>query len=115
MSITAAIQAVPERHLRLREAVQELFAGLFGISADQVAPQTTFVELGADSLLLLRAGQALRDRFGVKVPFRRLMEDLASADDLAAHLASVLPQEDERATRSTSSAAPAKQSVAAAE
>jgi amino acid adenylation domain-containing protein/non-ribosomal peptide synthase protein (TIGR01720 family) len=95
MSITATIDIAPDRQLRLRTAVQELFAGLFGVPADHVAPQATFLELGADSLLLLRAGQALRDRFGVKVPFRRLMEDLATADDLAAHLAAVLPDRDD--------------------
>jgi amino acid adenylation domain-containing protein/non-ribosomal peptide synthase protein (TIGR01720 family) len=97
MTITAAIDVAPERQLRLLEAVQNLFAGLLGASADEIASRATFLELGADSLLLLRAGQALHDRFGVKVPFRRLLEDLATPDDLAAHLARVLPADDERA------------------
>jgi len=97
MTITQATDIVPERQLRLCAAVQDVFAGLFGIAVDRVAPGATFLELGADSLMLLRAGQALRERFGVKVAFRRLMEDLATPADVAAYLAAALPDDGEQA------------------
>jgi len=97
MTITRATDIVPERQRRLCAAVQDVFAGLFGIAVDRVAPSATFLELGADSLMLLRAGQALRERFGVKVAFRRLMEDLGTPAYVAAYLAAALPDDGERA------------------
>ncbi|HEY0513602.1 MAG TPA: amino acid adenylation domain-containing protein [Thermoanaerobaculia bacterium] len=75
------------RRRQLRDRLQSLFAELFGVPAGQVALDATFLEMGADSLFLLRASQQIQERLGAKVPFRRLMEELSTIDALAAHLA----------------------------
>ncbi|HTL66019.1 MAG TPA: amino acid adenylation domain-containing protein, partial [Lacunisphaera sp.] len=46
-----------------------------------------FQQLGLDSLLLTQASFALRERFGVKVTMRQLIEDFPTFEKLAAHLA----------------------------
>jgi glutamate-1-semialdehyde aminotransferase/acyl carrier protein len=71
---------------QLRAGLQALFGELFGVPAVQVPPDATFLELGADSLFLLRASQRIQDRFGVRVPFRRMIEELTTVDALAAGL-----------------------------
>jgi glutamate-1-semialdehyde aminotransferase/acyl carrier protein len=53
--------------------LRELLAGLLGVAPAEVDVDTPLVELGADSLVLLRASQLIRDRFGVEIPFRDML------------------------------------------
>jgi len=71
----------------LGDRLRHLFAELLGVPPAEVAPGRSFLELGADSLALLRASHELETRLGKRVPFRRLLEDLSTVDALAAHLA----------------------------
>jgi glutamate-1-semialdehyde aminotransferase/acyl carrier protein len=65
-------------------ALQEIFGQLFGIPAASVAVDAPFLELGADSLLLMQGSQAIGDRLGVKVPFRDLLGQYTNIELLAA-------------------------------
>lgn len=78
---------------RLVESLATLFARLLGIDATQIDQTTHFVELGADSLLLMQAGRSIESTFGVRVPFRQLLEGLSTVERLAAHLDGELPEE----------------------
>lgn len=69
------------------KALRALFGQLLGLSADQVSTDVSFVELGADSLLLVEATEVIEDRFGVDLPFRDLLDRCGDIDSLAAHLA----------------------------
>jgi glutamate-1-semialdehyde aminotransferase/acyl carrier protein len=71
----------------LGDRLRRLFAELLGVPPAEVAPGRSFLELGADSLALLRASHEIETRLGARVPFRRLLEDLSTVDALAAHLA----------------------------
>lgn len=53
--------------------------------------QTSFLAMGADSLTLMQISQSLQERFGIKVPFRLLMEEVNTLDALAGHIAEQLP------------------------
>jgi len=64
---------------------------LTGATPEEIDIQATFFELGVDSLLLIQSSQSIQDRFGVKVPFGQLFEELSTIDALATHLDSVLP------------------------
>lgn len=64
-----------------------LLGQLFGISPDEIAHDVPLVELGADSLFLLQASQAIRDRFGVKLPFRMMLEEYSTVAALAGYIA----------------------------
>ncbi len=71
----------------LLEPIRSLFADLFGVPGERLLPDASFLELGADSLLLLRASQRIEETFGARIPFRRLVEELSSVETVAAYLA----------------------------
>ncbi len=76
------------------------FSQLFGINQDEIDAHTSFLDLGADSLSLLRVSQILQEKFNVKVPFRSLLEELSSIAELAAFIAKenpLLAQAEEQA------------------
>jgi amino acid adenylation domain-containing protein len=82
---TETIQA-SSRLDRITGSVTALFARLLGTEAAQLDPAAGFLEQGADSLLLMQASRTLESTFGVRVPFRQLLEGLSTIDDLTAHL-----------------------------
>src|ERR1043166_8236083 len=77
---------------QIAAALQISFGQLFGLSAAEIDIHASFLELGADSLALLRASQTIQEQFGVKVPFRMLLEELSTIADLAIYLAHELPE-----------------------
>jgi glutamate-1-semialdehyde aminotransferase/acyl carrier protein len=79
--------AEPAAPSPLGDRLRHLFAELLGVPPAEVIPGRSFLELGADSLALLRASHEIEVRLGSRVPFRRLLEDLSTVDALAAHLA----------------------------
>ena len=95
MSATSlALQGKETRQARIAATLDSIVTDLVGVEAAQLEPGTTFLEMGADSLSLLQASQAIQDKFGVTIPFRLLMEELATVSALAAHLDSELPPEE---------------------
>src|SRR6266446_7076373 len=89
----------PKRDQSLMEAryglilskLLEVFSRLFGKPVEEIAVDATLIELGVDSLFLLQASQVIRSEFGVKVPFRLLLEELSTIEAIAAHLDQKLP------------------------
>ena len=73
--------------------IRGVLKNLSGQEQDAADPQTTFLELGFDSLLLTQVAQGFRKEFGVKVTFRQLLEDYATMDGLAGYLDAQLPPE----------------------
>ena len=64
--------------LGVQAALVEMFAELSGIDLSTSDSATTFLELGFDSLFLTQAAQALQEKFGIKVTFRQLLNDVSS-------------------------------------
>ncbi|HEX8104865.1 MAG TPA: phosphopantetheine-binding protein [Solirubrobacteraceae bacterium] len=56
--------------------LRRIFEDILGLSGDRLDPDTPFVELGAESLALMRASQLITERLGVSVPFRELLGPL---------------------------------------
>ncbi|MEA5451765.1 aminotransferase class III-fold pyridoxal phosphate-dependent enzyme [Leptolyngbya sp. CCNP1308] len=67
--------------------LQQLVAKLLQVSPETLDPQAPFLELGADSIVLIEAVQAIEARFGVKVTIRQFFEDLQTLEALAAYIA----------------------------
>ncbi len=88
------------------DRLRSIFGELFGVAPEEVATDRTFLEMGADSLSLLRASHEIQQRLGSRVPFRRLLEDLSTVADLAAHLAREGVGEAPPATAAAASAPP---------
>jgi glutamate-1-semialdehyde aminotransferase/acyl carrier protein len=99
---------------RIIQALQDECGKVFGRTANEMAPEITFIALGADSLALLRVSHAVQERLGIKVPFRRLMTDLTSIADLGGYLESQMPEEEEQ-PRAPDLPIPATPQIAASE
>ncbi|MGV9295791.1 MupA/Atu3671 family FMN-dependent luciferase-like monooxygenase [Amycolatopsis sp. NPDC003676] len=74
-------------------AVREMTAAQFGIPFESAEPDTSFLDLGGDSLCLLALTRKLHDRFGVRVPVRELFEPSATPRALARRLGATEPDE----------------------
>ena len=70
-----------------------LLADVSGEPAGSIDPGQNFVTLGLDSLLLTQFSLALEKRLGLKLRFRRLLEDLDTPEKLAEHARAELPPE----------------------
>ncbi|MBS2032792.1 MAG: amino acid adenylation domain-containing protein [Deltaproteobacteria bacterium] len=77
----------------LTQSVKALFEESSGNDIADTDLGATFVELGFDSLFLTQMALALGKRFGTKVSFRDLMENLPSITAVAEHLDRQLPPE----------------------
>src|SRR5690349_25166463 len=82
------------RQANITSALTATFAELLGAEAGAIDVSTHFLELGADSLLLLQASQAVSTKFGVKVPFRMMLEEYSTVESLAAYIAQQQPVEE---------------------
>jgi amino acid adenylation domain-containing protein len=86
--------AAPASRLpRILFRVQRVFAELSGLTPGDVAPSSSFLEIGFDSLLLTQAAQHLQKEFGIRIAFRDLMGDASTPEALARLLdAQLLPE-----------------------
>ncbi|MBF2094622.1 MAG: aminotransferase class III-fold pyridoxal phosphate-dependent enzyme [Synechococcales cyanobacterium K44_A2020_017] len=84
----------PETALATVQAdLQRLVANLLQVSPETLDPQAPFLEMGADSIVLIEAVQAIEARFGVKVTIRQFFEDLQTLEALATFIAQHIPSE----------------------
>ena len=91
---------------RLREETRSLFEDLSGHDLSAVSMTTDLLELGLDSLLLTQAATVVQRKFGVRITFRQLMEDLTSLEAIAAHLDAHLPPDTRVPTAPSAPVAP---------
>ncbi len=73
--------------------LQRILSDVSGLPADEIAPEASFVDQGLDSLSLTQATLEIERVFGVKLRFRRLLEDLDNTHKLAALLDAEMPPE----------------------
>jgi amino acid adenylation domain-containing protein len=87
---------------------------LSGIEFDSGQTSTTFIELGLDSLFLTQMSAELNNRFGVRVKFRQLFEDISTVELLAEHIHSAMTPERAAALVPAPAVVPAASSPAPA-
>ncbi len=87
----ATTPAAPPPSSRLRAELRELVESLTGEHLGATHDEASFLELGLDSLSLTQAALELERRYGLKLKFRRLMEDVDSIAKLATLLEPTLP------------------------
>lgn len=88
-----ASKTVPATAAPVQADLQRLVAKLLQVSPETIDPQAPFLEMGADSIVLIEAVQAIEARFGVKVTIRQFFEDLQTPEALAAFIAQQMPSE----------------------
>ncbi len=85
----AATTTSPAASLRIE--LRALIESLSGEPVDATQDDASFLELGLDSLSLTQAALELERRYGLKLKFRRLMEDVDSIAKLAGLIEPTLP------------------------
>ena len=71
--------------------INQLLEDASGIDMAGVAPDTSFLEIGLDSLLLTQVAITLKKEFGLPITFRQLTSDYTSPGLLADYLDAQLP------------------------
>jgi amino acid adenylation domain-containing protein len=71
----------------------ELVAQLMGEDEDLVRPQVPLLEVGLDSLVMIEAAEAIRDRYGVAIGIRELLAEVTTIDEIAAFIVEQRPDE----------------------
>ncbi|QMW05862.1 polyketide synthase [Spirosoma foliorum] len=85
--------AVTMRKNTLLNKINQLLEDASGIEMDSVAPDTSFLEIGFDSLLLTQVALTLKKEFGLPITFRQLTSEYTSPEQLANYLDQALPAE----------------------
>ena len=78
---------------RIEQELRRILADVSGIGADELHADAPFVDQGLDSLSLTQATLELERVFGLKLRFRRLLEDLDTLQRLGAFLDAQLAPE----------------------
>lgn len=84
------------RKNKLIHTVSQLLEEASGIEMDGVAPDTSFLDIGLDSLLLTQVALTLKKEFGVPITFRQLTSHYTTPEQLADYLDKTLPAEPEQ-------------------
>jgi amino acid adenylation domain-containing protein len=79
---------------RIAKELRDLLAELSGLSLSDMSEETTFTEVGFESLFLTQASLAIEKKFGVRIAFRQLLEDANCLKGLAGYVESQLPAEN---------------------
>lgn len=87
----------------LTSELSKLFSDHAGMEISNA--DTTFVESGFDSLVLMQIGVELGKRFGISVSLRDLMETQNTLSRLSAHIGKVAPQQVQQVQKAKASAA----------
>ena len=76
---------------RIADRLSELLQKLSGMSAQELNPAASFLEMGFDSLFLTQASLRFKNEFKVRITFRQLFEDAPTIQALAAYIDSKMP------------------------
>ena len=72
-------------------SIKEIFENTSGFDLDEFDGDTTFFEMGLDSLVLTQTASALKKELEIEVSFRQLLESTPTVDSLAQWLDQQLP------------------------
>ncbi|HLF27743.1 MAG TPA: phosphopantetheine-binding protein, partial [Anaerolineae bacterium] len=75
----------------LLSKLQEMTGPLLHIEPAKVDVDARFLEMGADSLVLIEAVRTIEETFGITLTIQQLFEDVTNLADLAAYLDRMLP------------------------
>ncbi|MBP6697938.1 MAG: aminotransferase class III-fold pyridoxal phosphate-dependent enzyme, partial [Flavobacteriales bacterium] len=70
----------------LIQQIKNLLEESSGLELAEASPEETFLEMGLDSLFLTQVATSLSKKFGVKISFRQLNEEVPNLDKLADYL-----------------------------
>ncbi len=83
-----------QRRAATLSALKKLFGRLFGEKPDELDTGVPLIEMGADSLFLLQCSHAIQGEFGVRVPFRMMLEEVSTIEAVASYIVERLAPEE---------------------
>ncbi len=105
--------SVNDRISEVGAAIAAIFEDLSGERPAATDAQTTFLEMGYDSLFLTQVAQKIQSQMKVKITFRQLLGEFSTIPALAAFLAEKIPQPAPTAAARAAAPAPAVAATAA--
>ncbi|MDJ0836029.1 MAG: amino acid adenylation domain-containing protein [Acidobacteriota bacterium] len=87
----------PDRASRILTGLHALMVEILKADPQDIGPDDSFMELGADSIVLVDATQAIEREYGVSLKIRQFFEDTTDLRSLAAWLNAQLPPEEAEA------------------
>ncbi len=75
-----------QRRTNITQSIYEVFENTSGYDLTEFEGDTTFFEMGLDSLVLTQTATALKKEFEVDITFRQLLEQVSTVDALAEFL-----------------------------
>ncbi|HKV42531.1 MAG TPA: aminotransferase class III-fold pyridoxal phosphate-dependent enzyme, partial [Blastocatellia bacterium] len=88
-----------DRQVTIASRLKEIFGGLTGSKSSEIPDHSTFLEMGGDSLTLLQASQEIKRKLGVKVPFRKMLDEVSTLEKLAGYIGDRMSPEQFAALR----------------
>ncbi|WP_205522695.1 non-ribosomal peptide synthetase/type I polyketide synthase [Myxococcus eversor] len=88
---TMTAPSTVHRQERFLIELRALLARLLQMPPERMDAHASFLELGADSVILMDAARAVEKRFGVTLTMRQVFEELTTLDALARYLDQTVP------------------------
>ncbi|HEC83828.1 MAG TPA: acyltransferase domain-containing protein, partial [Thioploca sp.] len=89
---TTSSQNTDRRDL-FKKTLRSIVADVLHLELSEVDEQTSFFEMGADSIILAEVGEAIESTYGISISLRNFFEELENIDDLVTHIDQHLPPE----------------------
>lgn len=80
-----------QRRVALLEKLRSMTGPLLRLAPEQIDVEARFLEMGADSLVLIEAVRTIEETFGITLTIQQLFEEVTSLADLATYLDRKLP------------------------
>ena len=85
------IATVMSRKQEILIALMSDIGGALELPASEVATDVPFLEMGADSIVMVEAIAIIEQRYGVKLALRQFFEELSTLEAVASHLDANIP------------------------
>lgn len=96
------------------DSVRGLIADISGYAPEAIGINSSFMELGMDSIMLVNARHAIKDRFGIDIPMRLFFEEMSTVAEVGRYIVSQSPNLAEAGITSGSVGDTAEQEAAIA-
>ncbi|WP_379127442.1 amino acid adenylation domain-containing protein [Paenibacillus sp. sgz500958] len=75
-----------EHNRSVTEAVRGIIADISGYRLEEISTDSSFMELGLDSILLVNARHAIKEQFGIEIPMRLFFEELSTVSEVGRYV-----------------------------
>ena len=81
-----------QQRFAIAAKLQHIMAGVMQTEPEQVNVHSNFLDIGADSIVLIDAVRRIQDTFKVQLSIAQLFEELTTIDDIATYISQNQPQ-----------------------